>query len=235
MIERASSANPRVRALLAQHPKVGTVEVGDNPGLDFSMSGWNRQIVIGTTHAILPELTDNNPLVCADQLVLPTPAATLAVLALGPLLSAGLLLETPAILTNVPCQEDEIGEALVNLHWDQGVALHVEPQDLKGGIALTAMALVPALEDFDELDELYRERYGRTFFVHEDDEVEDWDIQRVMGTPNAIYRLRLSQDDPNSLLTIHTMADLDGKAGAAQVVHALNVMCGLAENLGLTV
>jgi N-acetyl-gamma-glutamylphosphate reductase len=29
------------------------------------------------------------------------------------------------------------------------------------------------------------------------------------------------------------MADRDGKAGAAQVVHALNVMCGFEESLGI--
>ena len=60
-----------------------------------------------------------------------------------------------------------------------------------------------------------------------------WDTALVSGRPWAAYRLRLTPGDGTSLLTVQTMADKDGKCGAAQVVHAMNVMAGFEETLGV--
>jgi N-acetyl-gamma-glutamylphosphate reductase len=48
-----------------------------------------------------------------------------------------------------------------------------------------------------------------------------------------VYRLRVTPNDNASLLTIQVLADRDGKCGAAQVVHMMNVMAGFEETLGL--
>jgi N-acetyl-gamma-glutamylphosphate reductase len=45
--------------------------------------------------------------------------------------------------------------------------------------------------------------------------------------------LELTEGESESLLAIHIMADINGKAGAGQFVHTMNVMCGFEESLGL--
>jgi N-acetyl-gamma-glutamylphosphate reductase len=56
----------------------------------------------------------------------------------------------------------------------------------------------------------------------------------VAGKPFSAYRLRVVPDEPNSLLTVRLLSDPLGKCGAAQVVHAMNVMCGFEESLGIS-
>jgi len=60
-----------------------------------------------------------------------------------------------------------------------------------------------------------------------------WDPSLVARKAAAAYRLSFAADDPTSLLTVRIMADKDGKCGSAQVVHAMNVMCGFEETLGI--
>jgi hypothetical protein len=63
------------------------------------------------------------------------------------------------------------------------------------------------------------------------DDASIWDKGLVEGEPFALYRLSLMHDQPESLLKIQVIADKDGKCGAAQIVHAFNVMCGFEESL----
>ncbi len=94
------------------------------------------------------------------------------------------------------------------------------------------MAAVTTPDEPDDFDALFEEAYSRSFFVRRD-ETSPWDLDLVRGRPHAVYRLRLTPDEPLSLLTIQVMAARDGKAGAAQTIHALNIMAGFEETLGL--
>ncbi|MFX9858936.1 hypothetical protein ABTP71_18620, partial [Acinetobacter baumannii] len=81
------------------------------------------------------------------------------------------------------------------------------------------------------LASLFDECYQRAFFVGA---AETWDTREVAGKPHAVYHLRLTPgQEQTSLLTVQVMADREGKCGAAQIVHKLNVMCGLEETLGI--
>jgi N-acetyl-gamma-glutamylphosphate reductase len=220
--------------MLTQHPDVLEVAVGPSL-LTFWQGDWSREIKLGhleTELKGLVEMIDNNPMVCADVFSLPDSLSSLVLVALGPLVDAGLLAETPTVLTNVEGTEEQVDAFLKNIGWSQGVLLQVEPQDLKGAGAATVIAEIHTPEDADDLDALYEERFGRSFYV-ERDEVGNWDVARVLGTPVARYRLRLAEDRPRSLLTIQVMADLNGKLGAMGVIHAMNVMAGFEESLGL--
>ena len=62
----------------------------------------------------------------------------------------------------------------------------------------------------------------------------DWLVSVIEHQPFAVYRLRVTPGPETSLLTIQVMADKDGKCGAAQVVHVMNVMCGFEECEGLS-
>lgn len=176
------------------------------------------------------ELIDNNPMVCADWVSLPSPAATLFLIAVGPLAKAGILVEGPVFLTNLEVDEEVLQEELRSLGGPEGLQAQNEPMALEGIGVGSLLAKVESSADPDAYAEMFEECFGRSFFVHED-ATSAWDPDLVRGRPHAVYRLSIAEDSPHSLLKVRVMADLDGKLGAAQRIHALNVMCGLEESL----
>jgi N-acetyl-gamma-glutamylphosphate reductase len=225
-----------LRRLLANHPRVDKWVPGESDAtLEWEENGRVRRIYTARPDVALKgvvELVDNNPLVCADAFSVPGPASTLALLALGPALDAGIVIERPTLLTNVETSEDEIAPFLETVGWTSGITVMGDAVDMEGAIAATAICAIKTPERLEDLDDLYDERYSRSFFVRRDESAE-WHVNLIREKPWAAYRLRISPDMPYSLLTIQIMADLQGKCGAAQVVHAFNVMCGFEESLGI--
>lgn len=204
--------------------------------LAWQVAGRHREVRVGDVDAPLlglPELVDNNPLVCADVFSVPDPGATLACMAAGPLILAGLLTESPTMLASVACDAAVVDGFLAAMGWRDGIAIGSAPTNFQGAAAATVMAAIATPECLDDLDDLFRERYSRSFFVVEHNE-SAWDVEFVIGKPYAAYRLRITPDQPTSLLTVQTMADLNGKLGAAQVLHAFNIMNGFEESLGIS-
>ncbi len=234
---RASSTDEAVLALLQSHPRVETAQF-QNGLLEFALGPWQRNIT--RTHGVPPqglyglvEIVDNNPMVCADEFVLPSAGASLALIALAPVALADLMVDTPTILANIPIYEQEISAALTELGWSYGVTCHQEPLEGVEVAAMTVMVAIRTPEYLAEVREAYDERFSRSFYVRES--VNDvWDPGLVFGRPEARYRLTLAPDSPHSLLTIRVLADHNGKVGATQVIHAMNVMCGFEESLGIS-
>lgn len=234
-IDTASSANAKVLDLLSGHPRVAFVETGDSPGIEFRVGAWRRHVRLDSAvapHYGLIETIDNNPLVCADEMSVPGPAATMALIAMSPIVQAGLLTDPPVLALNFDAGNEDIGEALRTVGWDGDVTVHSEPLDLGGMYAATALACIRTPDDLDDIDALYEERFGRSFYIRQDDSSE-WGPQLVAGKPYAVYRLRIVPDEPNSLLTVRALSDPEGKCGACQLIHAMNVMCGFEESLGI--
>jgi hypothetical protein len=231
----AASADASVARLLASHPFVDVVPGGPAQGVEFAQGEWRRAVRVGRSdeeqRGIL-EIMDNNPLVCADSMSVPSAGATLAMIALGPLAAGGLIAESPTMVTTEPTNEAEIDALMEPLGWYGGSYVHHEPQLLGTVAAATVMVAIKTPEDLDDIDALFEERYGRTFFVRRD-ETSEWNVDLVADKPHALYRLRIAPDEGTSLLTVLVIADREGKAGAAQVVHAMNVMAGLEESLGV--
>ena len=143
MIDRAASADPLIRSLLAAHPKVSSVEESSNPGIEFQIGSWDRRVEIGNPDlevSGLVELIDNNPMVCADYMSVPDPLSTLALVALGPLAWAGMILERPTVISSVEGDPDLLDRFLATAGWAEGATLHVEAKDLGTVYAATAMA-----------------------------------------------------------------------------------------------
>lgn len=201
--------------------------------LHFRANDWHREISINDLGAEcrgLVELIDNNPLVCADRVSIPGPTETLILIALGPLAKAQLIVESPIVLTNAPESDLAIDAYLDDLGWSEGVSVNYEPLDFGSVLVANALVKINTPPSFDILDGLFDECYARSFFVQLDGE-SDWDTKLVAGKPHAIYRLVVSPGEEYSLLRVQVMADRDGKAGAAQAIHAFNVMCGFEESL----
>ncbi len=223
---------------LKSHPEI--TEIIETPGViplqwDAS-SSWHRAVQVGELASSLKglvELVDNNPLVCGDEFSVPDAASTLALIAIGPLATSGLLIEPPVMMTNAPADEDRIASFLQTEGWLSGLTLHVEEKDLGSVYASTVVCAIQTPSRAEDLDDLFAERYSRSLYVREAGE-DEWHAQSVEGKPHAEYRLRFAPDHPHSLLTIQVMADSNGKCGSAQIVHAFNVMCGFEESLGIT-
>lgn len=234
MIDRAEASDPRLLSFLRSHPHVKEVVAGGGPGLRFQQGTWSRKVEIGNPSlevAGLVELMDNNPLVCADTASVPDPASTLTLIAIGPLVRAGLLVEAPTDITNFSADPELVGRFLQKEGWADGVTYHAEPIDLGPVLVVSCIAAITTPARLEDIDDLYAEAYGRSFFVRRSE--EGWDISLVHGLPHAAYKMQISVDSPNSLLSIQAMADKDGKCGAAQIVHCMNVMAGFEESLGI--
>ena len=230
-----SCGDPALARLLAHHPKaVLQAPLGDGPGLEFLQGPWARRVGQGlcTGEASgLAELADNNPWVCADSVTVPLATATLALIALGPLVRAGMLVEAPTVMSSIP-DAGEAAQALMAAGWPDGLDWIHQAFDDASVAAATAMAVIATPGDADDLDALFDEAYGRSFYVRRD-EVSEWDLDLVRDGPFAVYRLRYTADEPHALITIQVLAARDGKLGAAQTVHAMNIMAGFEESLGL--
>lgn len=235
-LELVRATDPALLKLLAGHGKV--LQCRNDPsvtGLSFVRGDKVRGISIGDPSAPLAglvELMDNNPLVCADTFSVPDAASTLALIALGPLCEAGLLLQPPAFISNLDADEDRISGFLRTVGWSGGITLARDGGDPDSVVMATAMAEIETPQDLTDLDSLYAERFERSFFVRLASDAE-WSPDLVRNQNYAAYRLRITLGDDVSLLTIQAIADIHGKCGAAQVVHAMNVMAGFEETLGL--
>lgn len=235
MIRAFPGPIPGLAELLSRHPEVQVETSQDQVALVFQQGPWRREIRVGDatvpTHGLL-ELCDNNPWVCADVVSVPDPVATLGMIAFGPLARASLLVEPPALLVSFESQGTTLDEYLEGEGWQDGVTVGAQVVDLGSIVAATGMAKVEALPNPEDLDALFDECFGRSFFVHRDEE-SPWLPELVAGKPGAVYRLRLTEGEPHGILAIEMLADRNGKAGAAQIVHAMNVMAGFEECLGL--
>lgn len=235
VLTRVFAPDETTAQLLRAHPNVAEVLPGEPDALRFDWERRPREVrvgPIGDGSSGLMELIDNNPVVCADRVGVPSAAGTLALIALGPIVQAGLLFEPPAMMTNAPGSADELARELESIEWREGIVLDRQDIDLGGVLAATVVAAIRMPEDLDDIDALYGERFGGSFFVRRDED-GPWDAANVKGRPEARYRLRVAPDSPVGLLTVQVMADRDGKCGACQLVHAMNIMCGFEESLGI--
>jgi hypothetical protein len=214
-----------LRGWFARHPHVEiTVE-----GPETCRFG-PRTLTEGHPGATITELNDNNPMVCADSWSVPGPLATLASIALGPVALAGVV-AGPVMLTTNLADDPQLFATLERYGLLEPPSVDGSAQvKLKCG-ALTAFVPM-ANAQREDIEEMYQERFGRSFYVRESVE-GPWDEADVLGRPFALYRLRWNEDDGAPLLTVQAMADLAGKLGPAQMVHAFNVMNGFEETAGI--
>lgn len=236
MIDLAQTSDRALLERLQAHPRVASAEIGDSNGIEFRQGDWTRRVLDDDPSCELyglVELMDNNPLVCADSASVPSPVGTLAMVALGPLAVAGLLEESPVVIANDGDDEGRLGELLRREGWENGVTLEKFDVEVGDAIALSAFAVIRTPSSWHDIDELYEERFGRSFFVRRE-ESGDWDVSIVHGKHHAAYRIQYSPSDEGlSMLTVRAMSDRKGKAGPERFIHAMNVMAGFEESLGI--
>lgn len=234
MILVAAPDDPVLRSLLASHPHLELTGAA-SPALAWNRGGGARSLHQGrldVDEAGLIELADNNPWVCADSASVPSAASTLALIALGPMARACLISGEVVLQFSRELDWSDMGGHLEAAGVSQDVSVAVTDVNEEGIVALNAFIPLAPMDDWDQLDALYDEAFGRSFYVRQHAGVV-WSPDLAAGRPWALYDLRLTEGDPESLLTCRVMADPHGKLGAAQLVHAFNVMCGFEENLGI--
>lgn len=226
-----------LKAALQRHSGVLASEASEGDHLQFQTNRI-RSVVLSDGTVELPEigglveLMDNNPLVCTDDAWIPDIAGTLLLAAFGPIALSGLVLEAPSVLTNAPIVAAAIESSLESIAWTEGVTLAAVPDDMGDVYALTCLAKVAQPEDWEELDDIYEERYQKALYIRRD-ESSEWTPDLVRGKNEIVYRLRLTLGEGEGLLSIMVLADKNGKCGPKGAIHMMNVMCGFEESLGI--
>lgn len=224
----------RLKSRIESHPFVRQVGDTSTALLEWESDQGVRSIVTGSESVEisgLVELMDNNPLVCASRAGVPDPASTLALVALGPAIRSGLLVESPVCGFSFESSSDHVAAFLGTAGWKAGVLTHFEPVPSDGVLVCSATVQI-APTSHAALQELYEEAFGPWFLLEQDRSAE-WNPAKVSSLPNAFYRIEIMQDDLATLLTVKVAADRDGKCGSAQVVQTFNIMCGFEETLGI--
>jgi N-acetyl-gamma-glutamylphosphate reductase len=248
-IEVYAQGGERLKSALERHPFVCLqgFEMASWPHIEFRKDTWIREAWQG--HPFLdgpyglPELMDNNPLICADRASCPGPAATLALIALGPSAKAGLLRPQPSCVFSFEGNGEgqaggtslfeEVEKALEKVGWSGGVICAGDPVDYGGCLLASAFSEVsPGVTEGDVVG-LYDEIFGRSFFVRRVDSWGEWVVEAVRGKPYALYHVALQEGGEAPVLRVQVSADAEGKAGGDQLVHLMNIMAGFEEDLGL--
>ncbi|MCW5946701.1 MAG: hypothetical protein KIT74_06690 [Fimbriimonadales bacterium] len=240
LVSARVSGPESLNAMLEVHPGVEVESFEDSDGLsiEFKQGSWIREALAAHPSIEGPyglvELMDNNPLVCADRASCPGPAATLALVGLGPLIRAGLVVERPSILFSFDADYEEVDAALAAMGWPDGATCAGDPIALGGVVSATCLSAIRIPMDAEEIDELFEEAYGRSFFVRRT-ELDAMNPDQLRGMPYAEYALALTEGEGGlGLLRVQVLADINGKCGAAQLVHLFNVMSGFEEDLGIS-
>lgn len=220
---------PGLAELLEKHPHVQLDRAPTEATLEISQHGWIRRIWIDRDSVPLfglVELMDNNPLVCADEFSLPSPEGALSLIGLGPLIRCGALMGTPRAEFTFNVRPDSCLHALQSAHWANGI----ETAGGGGAHGTVLQALFRVDVDpgaADDVPGIYEEVFGPSFYVRTM-APDCWNPADVDGQPFA--ELTFEGGRPG---VVRVAADRNGKCGAAQVVHAMNIMCGFEECLGI--
>jgi len=230
----AAFGSQALHAMLERHPLVAIDGFQETPDMRIEFAGQTRRRIAyrGNENVSGPygltELMDNNPLVCADLASVTGAAATLALIALGPLAKAELLLERPAIALNFnEPNPDEIDAALTTEGWKSGASVAATDDD-PDVYTSQCIAEIRMPGKASDLDDLYDECFGRSFFVR------PFTGPLAPDDAHATYSISVDdRGDGTGLATGFAHSGRDGKTGAGALVHIFNVMCGFEESLGV--
>lgn len=208
--------------LLDRHPRLLKPQAGSLCALEFGLNSYRRSVVVGYRPgcpAGVIELFDNNPIVCAETVCVPSPAATLALLAIDPLCKAGLAEGTIHVSCSSEGSVDDIEPFLAALGDRVSVKLSSPITAVEGRLAVEVR--LPRSMPEDELEDLYDETFGRSMLVMREPAQHPLAASYKAHTVEGGVAIRFESSE-------------QGKAGAAQAVQVLNVMAGFEDSLGLS-
>lgn len=215
-------ADPGLAAAFSRHPEI-RLEAGEptRGEASWKQGTWARSIARGSDAEVrgLVEVIDNNPMVCCDDFATPGPMATVALLALAPAARASML-GSPVRLAFSHDPEPSLSGFLD----EAGISQWHGEASGGGKVCRASARFTPSQgSSRSDLEAAYAEYYDRAFFVRTGQ-------ADPTGSASGYVWLKFDGDD----VLASAAADAQGKAGAAQVVHAFNVMCGFVESLGVT-
>lgn len=239
-INVTAQGHEKLREYLLAHPMVilENFQTSTSPKITFKRNNWTRQLYcanpdVGETYGLI-EIMDNNPLVCADSASTPGKAATLALIALAPLIKAGIILEQPSAVFSFEGDYNEVEKSLALMGWNQGIVCAGDPIQNQQILAATVLAAIRMPKDTSELDDLFEESYARSFFIRRGKPQDNWQ-ETLKHQPFAVYSFHPIEPSEETILRINVLSDAEGKAGSAQMVHMLNIMAGFEEDAGLNI
>lgn len=213
-----------VASLLRHHPRIEKVIVADSPIVRFTTRGWKRELHIGNSQCYVrgvPELIDNNPIVCCDEFSLPSPFAHALSLVAGPMSLSGIPTLVQAVASNLSSNNESDKAFLEDIYLDTTRTLLTDRAGTESDI-LEAVLRIPEDIHLEEIIAIFRQRYDGAFLISGES----------LPFPGATFSLAKWNLDEGTF-TVRIDSPVNGKFGAAGQVHALNVMMGYDEGLGL--
>lgn len=207
--------------LVRRHPRLLSPQSGSMCALEFGLNSYRRSIVVGYRERYpvgLIELFDNNPIVCAETVCLPAPVSTLALLAIDPLSKAGLGSGTLHVSCSAHCELDDIKPFLNQLGDRVNLRLDARVVADEGCVAVEVE--LAGDQTAEDIEELYDDAYGRSLLVMRDKEAHP------LAASYSVVKV-------GDTAVVRVASKIEGKAGAAQVIQALNVMAGFEDSLGI--
>ena len=231
VVQVIAQGQGELKRLLELHPFVSLASFveSDRMLLEFGAHA-ERRVTIGDARAPLyglTELMDNNPLVCADFASVTSAAGSLALITLGPLAKAEMLINRPAIAYNFEVSDlDEVDAALATEGWLDGAAI-AGMDEYSEILAAEAIAEIPSSVTEGDLADLFDECFGRSFFVRSGKGVGQ-------GDAHAVFSFGVEPYLETTMFKCVAQSSAAGKCGAAGLVHMFNVMSGYEESLGIS-
>jgi hypothetical protein len=225
---------PGLGDLVKAHPRVERSQPHSPYALEFTQSGRNRRITIGCKPQLqlgIVEIVDNNPLICADEVWLPRPSSTLVLLAAMPWVRAGLLRSIRSVEIESPTEKPEVLQCLNAIGVDGEIEVIPRTHCLQEVLEVSVLMTMKLGLRSDEVEEVFNSIYGNSFFVRS---FSDRDrTNQVHNTAIAGYTWNLVETQGVQEIAVIIAADRNGKCGASQIVHTMNVMAGYEESLGI--
>lgn len=173
---------------------------------------------------------------CYNVVILPSPHAMVALLALIPLAKNLLIngdininVDCPTLASNATTTSigNEMTTVLTALQSSFNSSINITTAASNSPRGITATITLPCNVDIDTLKELYNQYYDDhnfTFITN-----QDIDTSHVINTNKCLLYLTASQ----GTLHIKAVADAMLKGGAGNAVHVMNLLFGLHERTGL--
>jgi len=211
-----------VLRMLACHDSVdlsGATE-GD---LHFSVDARSYEIKYAECIKLPEDLSPESE----SQILLAPPDWVMPLLAIRPLIAAGLMLETPVALTSEPISGD-FDSALTTLGWQQGLDQLDEPNDQEPNLSIMLfMAHINASADLGLVHQLLHKAYEDSALVETlDQQAFAFDLSRNSGA--VFLAIHTEPGEDSALVSVRACCHRNGKIGPAGLIQAMYRVAGRA-------
>lgn len=209
-----------VLRMLAGHGSVDISGATEGDG-QFSIDADTYEIQYADCTQLPEDLSPES----RSPILLAPPDWVMPLLAMRPLIAAGLMLETPVALTSEPISGD-FDSALADIGWHHGLDQLDEPNEQEPELSIMLfMAHITAGADLGLVHQLFHKAYEDSALVETlDQQAFAFDHARISQA--VFMAIHTEPGEDSALVSIRACCRRDGKIGPAGWVQAMNRVAG---------